>query len=301
MLPHNVDIPTEKACDDLCGDKSPHGFVGWGEAGAGLIGQVKGKPGVSRGGQIAMPFDVDRVHPRAHLHQHKKHKRPWKAAKVRMLCEMIKPNIDKTKAEADALSMEDLDVFANSPKPIFWQKPHMTWDDHFSGDQIIECAAQQGFDLIMTCRRDGLPSNVPSCYFHKKKTTNKDERAGVARFENPVLVVRLEGDSQITHTSFQSTSSTDFASVNAINDCVLCSKTKETGRGKHKRCWGIEMNEARALHLNACGKVDKADHMLKNCNIIHRQGSIVGKHVTSVSLTFCFLSSSGAGSTGTLR
>ena len=71
-------------------------------------------------------------------------------------------------------------------------------------------------------------------------------------------------------TSFQSTSSCNFGSVNALNSCTRYCQTKEKGRKQYKRSWGIEMNEARELYLNSYGTIDKMDHLIKNCNMHYR-------------------------------
>jgi len=55
-------------------------------------------------------------------------------------------------------------------KALFQVKPHITWDDFFSGNEIMEHAADKGFGLAMTCGRGCLPSGVPKKYFHHAKT-----------------------------------------------------------------------------------------------------------------------------------
>ena len=67
------------------------------------------------------------------------------------------------------------------PRSIFFQKPHFTCDNHFSGDEIMEYAAEQGFGLTMACRRDRLPGGIPSQYFHKEKTAVRSKQTRAAR------------------------------------------------------------------------------------------------------------------------
>ena len=38
------------------------------------------------------------------------------------------------------------------------------------GDKIMDYAGEHGFGLTMTCRRDRLPKDVPSTYWHKERT-----------------------------------------------------------------------------------------------------------------------------------
>jgi hypothetical protein len=67
------------------------------------------------------------------------------------------------------------------------------------------------------------------------------------------------------HVSMQSTSSTNFSSVNALNAVTNYIQVRERGnevRGT-KRSWGIEMNEARELYLGTYGCVDTVDGQIR--------------------------------------
>ena len=108
----------------------------------------------------------------------------------------------------------------------------------------------------MTCCRDHLPKNIPGEYFHKKKTTS-DSGAKVARFHQPICAMKTvmpEGDKEAyerVHVSFQSASSCNLSTVNALNECSMFIRKKERGRGASKRQWGIEMNGARMMYLQS--------------------------------------------------
>jgi len=122
-------------------------------------------------------------------------------------------------------------------------------------------------------QRGRLPGKVKAEHLHKGLTKSED-RPKAARFENPVVLVKRDkekwGDSVWVHTSFQSTSSCNIAHVNAINSCSLFATTKERGRKLFKRSWAIEMNESRQLYLATYGKIDRIDHLIKNCNLYYR-------------------------------
>jgi hypothetical protein len=154
---------------------------------------------------------------------------------------------------------------------ILRSKPHITWDNFFSGDAILEFACKKGFGLTMTCRRDRLPNKsvIDGCYWHKEKT-DSGPRPKAARYEQPIFAIKRFGDSLIQHTSFQSTSSCNITCVNALNELRLYVATKERGRGINKRRWGIEMNEARELYLNTYGVIDRLDHLIQNCSMSYR-------------------------------
>jgi hypothetical protein len=156
-------------------------------------------------------------------------------------------------------------------RPLFQSKPHMTWDNYFSGSTILEYAAEQGFGMTCTVRRDRLPKGVPPKYWHKEKTQPNAQRPKAARFHNPILVMKEQVQSLVTLTSFQSTSSCNIASVNGINGCSLYAQTKEQGQSRigKKRQWAIEMNESRELYLNTYGKIDRMDHPMQNCRMTY--------------------------------
>ena len=135
----------------------------------------------------------------------------------------------------------------------------------------MEYAAEQGFGLTMTCRRDRLPGGIPSQYFHKEKTAVQSKRTRAARWEVPIFAVKKSANNTlIQYVSFQSTSSCNIACVNALNSCTLFAQTKERGRGQFKRRWGIEMNEARQLYLKTYGAIDNIDHYLDSCDMYYR-------------------------------
>ena len=75
-LIENLNAITEEAELDLCGAETTWGHGGFGEAGSGLIGRIINKPGVTKGGQIVMVSDVNRIRPRAYMHWHKLHVKP---------------------------------------------------------------------------------------------------------------------------------------------------------------------------------------------------------------------------------
>lgn len=254
---HNVNAASDEAGLDQCLDETSFSFMGCGPAGTELIDHQKNEPGLCKGGQTCVVSDVDRIRPRAHAHQHEKHDFPFgkkgpSEARLIMeelakLCPMIPP--------------------LQRPRGLFSQKPHLTADDHFSGDEIMAWCAQEGFGLTMTCHRDRPPKGVPGKCFHKEKMSTQTDRTGAARWEVPVFATKKLNGATLQHTSFQSTSSCNFSSVNALNDMSLCARTKERGTGVHKRQWGIEMNEARELHSKTHGKIDTIDHCIENCDM----------------------------------
>jgi hypothetical protein len=123
------------------------------------------------------------------------------------------------------------------------------------------------------------PTKIKKEFWHKDKT-DSCARSKAARYVDPVVAVKLvpadpsKGAEayEVVHTSFQSTSSCNITSVNALNACKLSVRTKHRGKEKdgHKRTWGIEMNEARQLYLGSYFRIDTIDHLIKNCHMFYR-------------------------------
>jgi hypothetical protein len=161
---------------------------------------------------------------------------------------------------------------------IFAKRPHSTWDNFFSGDQIFDWLGKRGFAATMTCRRDRLPSKVPKEYLHFQKTPS-DTRSRAARFNEPVTAVKqtlftlddtLHMPYKRVHVSFQSTSSTNISTVNALNSNKLFVVKKERGQGSAKQKWAIEMNKARQLYLKTYGRIDTIDSLICSCHVYYR-------------------------------
>jgi hypothetical protein len=261
----NLNAITKHAEADQCGDETTWGHGGYGEAGSGLAGRIMGKPGITRGGQIVIISDVSRCRPRAYVHRHKLHERPKGFVEgpneVRMIVNQILPLIEGQ--------------MADSRRQIWRIMPHMTWDNYFSGCLVFKFLGELGFGATMTCRRDRLPKEIPEANLHKKKT-DSSPRPKAARFFNPINAVQKVPPAeekrgyQRVHTSFQSTSSCNISTVNALSSCTKSIRRRERGRGNSKRHWGIEMNDARALYLGSYYRIDCIDHLIQNARIFYR-------------------------------
>ena len=66
--------------------------------------------------------------------------------------------------------LDKMVVGAKGDQPkLFDSKPHTTWDNYFSGDEIFDYVGKLGQGMIMTCRRDRLPTEIDGKFLHKKK------------------------------------------------------------------------------------------------------------------------------------
>ena len=209
VIVHNTNTITKTADLDLCGDESTWGFMGYGEYGSGLVSGIIGKPGVSRGGQFVIVSDAYSFRPRAIFHRHKLHERPQGFTQegpneVWMVVDALEPMVGRGIGK------------------IFKTFPHMTWDNYFSGDSVMDYLGRKGFGATMTCRRDRFPGGVPKHWFHHERMQVTDV-SRVARFQEPITITKsfpADGDNKAytrAHISFQSTGSTNFTTVNALN------------------------------------------------------------------------------------
>jgi hypothetical protein len=261
----NVNYFTKYADQDLCGDETSWAHGGYGEADYGLVGRVMGKPGMTRGGQTVIISDVSCTRPRAYIHRHKKHTMPpgW----TKQVHFEAKSMIDEL-----LLKVED-DSDDEDESKIFKSPPHITFDNYFCDDVVLDYMGQRGFGATMMNRRDCLPQGIPGMYICKEKTEAKTQRSSVAIFNNPITLVKevaADGDMKAyrrVRSNFQSTSSCNIATVNALNDNCLYVKQKDRGQGPAKRIWGIEMSSSREMYLKTYGRIDVMDHLIKNCSM----------------------------------
>ena len=155
---------------------------------------------------------------------------------------------------------------ASKKKKLFKEPPHLTFDNHFSGEEVCHYAGSLGFGLLTTLRRNRFPTGIKDEHLHKKPT-DSSKRSKVARFLHPVIAVKTEESYDIVLTSFQSTSSCNIISVNSLNSNKNFVEARARGRGTSKRFYLIEQNAARLLYLKTYSRIDSIDHLIKNCNL----------------------------------
>jgi hypothetical protein len=139
------------------------------------------KPGITFGMQTVLVSDVHCNWPRAYTHRHKVWERPngWGKegpCEVRRIIEMLEPMVLGEKKK-------------EGWRQIFPEKPHMTCNNYFSGDEMMDYLGEKGFSATMTCQRNHLPSGVDDCFLHKEKTVPGNKYACVARFNKPIALV----------------------------------------------------------------------------------------------------------------
>ena len=101
----------------------------------------------------------------------------------------------------------------------------------------MEYLGEKGFGGVMTAGRSNLPKDIRSEYLHKVKTDPNNKYAKIARFAVPVVALKNDpnGKWQRCHVSFQSTSSCNLSTVNALNEVFNYVELRERGRGSNKK------------------------------------------------------------------
>jgi hypothetical protein len=79
--------------------------------------------------QTVLLSDANRNRPRAYTHRHKMWQKPdgW-----------TKEGPYEVRRIAEMLSGLVIGAPSNGARQIFSEKPHSTWDNHFSGDQVMD-------------------------------------------------------------------------------------------------------------------------------------------------------------------
>ena len=257
----NTNVISAKADETQSKDETTWGHSGYGESGTGITTKFVNKK-VSCGGQVVIVMDRFRFRPRAYMHRNKIYEELYSEKKLWK---------KKGTFEMMYLAKQLMLLKNQNGENLFPSKPCITADNYFQDDQIMEWMGQEGFGAILTSARDRLPGDIPSQYLHKAKTLPGNKAAKLAKFVQPIVAVKNStgptGKYQRTHISFQSTSSCNISTVNAMNEVYNFVELRERGRGDDKRFWVIEMNHARRTYLSTYNGIDVLDHMIKNANL----------------------------------
>ncbi len=119
---------------------------------------------MGKGGQTTMLFNVSCRYPRAYVHRHKLHVRPnGFTAKGKFEIKNLIDQVDRL--VVGNAPEEDLTVTIPPPsgyreetayvrRRIYSRPLHITCDNHFSGDSVLDYAGRKGFGITQTCRCD---------------------------------------------------------------------------------------------------------------------------------------------------
>ena len=180
-LIHNLKQFTKRACQDIVIDESTWPYYGFGPFVEYLVGKM-----VSRGGQTVLMSDADRLRPRGFIHRRKSYATSDKF---------------KTKGMSEVfylISKYVLPLIGNEKGKLWSYGPHLTVDNYFNGDEILDWMGENGLGMIGTIARNRLPKvyddngkrdGIASKYFHKESTAG-NPRARHARYANPITLVK---------------------------------------------------------------------------------------------------------------
>ncbi len=156
---------------------------------------------------------------------------------------------------------------------IYSHPPHITCDNHFSGNNVLDYAGRNGFGITQTCCRDCFLEGLKE-YLHHDVVNAGDARPKAMRFEKLIVAVKqvLAGNDggvatkpyTKTLVSFQLTGTTNTSGINNLPSANLFVTVKLRGKMPNRRYWGIENNETRATYLGHYYGFDNVDHMIKN-------------------------------------
>ena len=144
-----------------------------GECGGRLMGKK-----VPKGGQTTFLMDMHPCFPRAYIHCHKLQNPKMHLdgfsyqgpAKVVDIVKQIDDLIDGTDpAYTVTVIPNTTDVWKYPRKKIYQSPPHITADNHFSGDNIMKFMVGKGYGFTVTCHRDRFLVGIKQ-YLHQEKS-----------------------------------------------------------------------------------------------------------------------------------
>eukprot|EP00536_Pseudo-nitzschia_multiseries_P000317 jgi/Psemu1/691/gm1.691_g len=155
---------------------------------------------------------------------------------------------------------------------LWLSPPHLTADNFFNGDSILDWMGGLGFGMIKTVAQNRLPKTVEDKYFHKENVSSASAKrcSRVARLCNPVTMVKEVPARAEAGRFTKGTGACNIGSVNSLDSNGFFMWQKERGRGRGKRKWGTEMNHLRQLYLQTYGKLDQIDSAIWRSNIVYK-------------------------------
>ncbi len=153
VLLHNMNYITRRAVMDGTMNEATWGLGRYmGECGGHLMGKK-----VPKGGQTTFLMDIHRRYPRASIHRHKLQNPKTRPdgfsyqgpAKVVDIVKPIDGLIDGTDpAYTETVIPNTTDVWKHPNNKIYQLPPHITADNHFSGDNTIQLWEVRGIDSL---------------------------------------------------------------------------------------------------------------------------------------------------------
>ena len=222
-----------------------------------------------------MLFDINRRYPRAYVHRHKLHPRhaPFKAvgqSEVMMLVGMVELLTDSAAEDQRKITIPNptgVHSLTYSTKTIYSKPPHITADNFFSSEPLMDWLGGKGNGMTATCARNKISNNIKP-FTHHAKVDSTHLWCKAMRFENPIVAIQQcnAKDGKKAYTKSFVLGGTNIMGVNNLSSVKFYVGQKGRGRKKDrsKRVYGIEQNEACETYLSHYYGLDNADHMIKN-------------------------------------
>jgi len=179
VMVHNMSYVTKRADSDGTADESSWGFGGYmAECGGQLIGKK-----VPNGGQKTFWMDIHQHYPRAYIHQHTMQTPATRPdgfsyqgqAEVVDIATQIDRLIDGTElGYTECILSNTTDLYQYPMKKIYRSQPHVTADNHFSGDNVMKFIGTKGYGITVTCLRDCFPTDIKQ-YLYREKVKPGDK------------------------------------------------------------------------------------------------------------------------------
>jgi hypothetical protein len=206
-----------------------------------------------------MFYDIHQHYPCAYIHQHKLQKRyegfnsqgPSEVVDLVMSINSLIVNGESTEREVTEIqNPTGNSVDKYRMKKIYQTPPHIVADNHFSGEEVMDLLGRKGYGTAMTNRRDRFLKGLKP-YLHHDKVVAGFPKAKAMCYALPIVAIKqqpaMSGSTKAytrTLVSFQSTGATNICGVNNLPSVTNYVSKKVRGKGKTKRVWGIEQNEA---------------------------------------------------------
>ena len=182
VMVHNMNQLMSKGSRDVTMDETSWACMSFGSE---VLVRVRNKPGITKGGQTVLLLESKRRYLLAYTQRHSVFKRyaPFTQegpAELKRIYDIINP-----------LIVGNVLPDGDKRRQIFDKPPHITMDNHFSGDHVQDFLGKNGWGSTCTCRRDRLPRGCKKEHFHHKAGVKVDKRSKCARYMKPIVAVKF--------------------------------------------------------------------------------------------------------------
>jgi hypothetical protein len=141
-----------------------------------------------------MIYDINNHYPRVYVYRHKLHKcyDPFKAigqSEVTMLVAQLDTLVIGPSANCPTTTLKYPSTGVNTvyqQKIIYTKPPHITADNFFTSDGIMDWLGGKKYGMTGTCAQNHIPLQIKP-YTNHGKVDASHPRCKLMRFENPVV------------------------------------------------------------------------------------------------------------------